>query len=72
MPVKFHSDTTIYSTNLVASRLYEILLKYVFSDIETGPRCTVSQTVIGSTSRNVVTQCAEFLVNTIDMGYSIQ
>ena len=36
--VKFQSDTTIYSTNLVASWLYEILRKDVFSDIETGPR----------------------------------
>ena len=39
VPVKFQSDTTIESTNLVASRLYEILWKDVFSDIETGPRC---------------------------------
>ena len=38
VPVKFQSDTTIYSTNLVASRLYDILRKDVFSDIETGPR----------------------------------
>ena len=37
VPVKFQSDTTIQSTNLVASRLYEILRKDVFSDIETGP-----------------------------------
>ena len=38
VPVKFQSDTTILSTNLVASRLHEILRKDVFSDIETGPR----------------------------------
>ena len=37
VPVKFQSDTTILSTNLVASRLHEILRKDVFSDIETGP-----------------------------------
>ena len=37
MPVKFQSDTTIWSTNLVGSRLHEILRKDVFSDIETGP-----------------------------------
>ena len=37
VPVKFQNDTTIQSTNLVASRLYEIIRKDVFSDIETGP-----------------------------------
>ena len=40
MPVKFQSDWTILNTNLAASRLYEILRKDVFSDIEdieTGP-----------------------------------
>ena len=37
VPVKFQSDTTIQSTNLVASRLYKILQKDVVSDIETGP-----------------------------------
>ena len=35
MPVKFQSDRTILNTNLAASRLYKILRKYVFSDIET-------------------------------------
>ena len=39
VPVKFQSDRTILNTNLAASRLYEILRKDVFSDIETGPRC---------------------------------
>ena len=41
VPVKFQSDRTILNTNLAASRLYEILRKEVFSDIETGPcvRC---------------------------------
>ena len=43
VPVKFQSDTTIESTNLVASRLYEILRKDVFSDIETGPWHSVSE-----------------------------
>ena len=33
VPVKFQSDTTIQSTNLVASRLYKILQKDVVSDI---------------------------------------
>ena len=42
VPVKFHSDRTILNTNLVASRLYEILRKEVFSDIETGPWGPVS------------------------------
>ena len=37
VPVKFQSDRKILHTNLAASRLYEILRKYVFSDIETGP-----------------------------------
>ena len=37
MPVKFHSDRTILNTNFAALRLYEILRKDVFSDIETGP-----------------------------------
>ena len=37
VPVKFQSDQTILNTNLAASRLYEILRKDVFSDIETGP-----------------------------------
>ena len=36
VPVKFHSDRTILNTNLAASRLYEVLRKDVFSDIETG------------------------------------
>ena len=35
--VKFQSDRTILNSNLAASRLYEILRKDVFSDIETGP-----------------------------------
>ena len=38
VPVKYQSDWTILNTNLEASRLYEILRKDVFSDIETGPR----------------------------------
>ena len=38
VPVKFQSERTILNTNLAASRLYEILRKDVFSDIETGPR----------------------------------
>ena len=38
VPVKFQSDRTILNTNLVASRLDEILRKDVFWDIETGPR----------------------------------
>ena len=38
VPVKFQSDRTILNTNLAASRLYEILRKDVFSNIETGPR----------------------------------
>ena len=33
----FQSDRTILNTNLATSRLYEILRKYVFLDIETGP-----------------------------------
>ena len=37
VPVKFQSDRAILNTNLAASRLYEILRKDVFSDIETGP-----------------------------------
>ena len=41
VPVKFPSDRTILNTNLAASRLYEILRKNVFSDIETGP-CVLS------------------------------
>ena len=40
VPVKFQSDRTILNTNLAASRLYEILRKDVFSDIETGPWCS--------------------------------
>ena len=44
VPVKFQSDRTILNTNLTASRLYEILRKDVFSDIETGP-CALSQRV---------------------------
>ena len=44
VPVKFQSDRTILNTNLVASRLYEILRKDVFSDIETGPGyCSILQ-----------------------------
>ena len=43
MPVKFHSDRTILNTNLTASRLYEILRKDVFSDIETGPSLPAGQ-----------------------------
>ena len=35
--VKFQSDGTNLNTNLATSRLYEILRKDVFSDIETGP-----------------------------------
>ena len=35
VPVKFQSDRTILNSNLAASRLYEILRKDVFSDIET-------------------------------------
>ena len=38
VPVKFQGDRTILNANLAASRLYEILQKDVFSDIETGPR----------------------------------
>ena len=38
VPFKFQSDRTILNTNLAASRLYEILRKDIFSDIETGPR----------------------------------
>ena len=38
VPVKFQSDRTILNTNIAASRLYEILRKDVFSDIETGPK----------------------------------
>ena len=37
VPVEFQSDRTILNTILAASRLYEILRKDVFSDIETGP-----------------------------------
>ena len=37
VPVKFQSDRTILNANLAASRLYEILRKNVFSDIETEP-----------------------------------
>ena len=37
VPVKLQSNRTILNTNLAASRLYEILLKDAFSDIETGP-----------------------------------
>ena len=37
VPVKFHSDRKILNTNLAASRLYMILRKDVFSDIESGP-----------------------------------
>ena len=37
VPVKFQSDRAILNTNLAASRLYEMLRKDVFSDIETGP-----------------------------------
>ena len=33
------SNAAILNTNLTASRLYEILRKDVFSDIETGPEC---------------------------------
>ena len=43
VPVKFQSDRTILDTNLAASRLYEILRKDVFSDIETGPRVFLIQ-----------------------------
>ena len=39
VPVKCQSDRTILNTNLAASRLYEILRKDVFSEIETGPWC---------------------------------
>ena len=35
--VQFQSDRAILNTNLAVSRLYEILQKDVFSDIETGP-----------------------------------
>ena len=38
VPVKFQSDRTILNTNLATSRLFEILRKDVFPDIETGPR----------------------------------
>ena len=38
VPVKFQRDRTILNTNLAVSRLYKILRKYVFSDIETRPR----------------------------------
>ena len=41
VPVKFRSDRTILNTNLAASRLYKILRKDVFSDIETGSRVAV-------------------------------
>ena len=41
VPVKFHSDRPILNTNLAALRLYEILRKDVFSDIETGPRTRI-------------------------------
>ena len=47
-PVKFQSDRIILNTNLAASRLYEILRKDVFSDIETGPRCSNMAHVWGS------------------------
>ena len=45
VPVKFQNDRTNLNTNLAASRLYEILRKELFSDIETGPRSLVEQTV---------------------------
>ena len=44
VPVKFQSDRTILNANLAASRLYEILRKDVFSDIETGPRLLLPTT----------------------------
>ena len=49
VPVKFQSDTTIQSTNLVASRLHKILWKDVFSDIETGPWSWVPRTILTCT-----------------------
>ena len=39
VPVNFQSDRTILNTNLVTSRLCDILQQDVLSDIETGP-CT--------------------------------
>ena len=48
VPVKFPSDRTILNTNLAASRLYEILRKDVFSDIETGP-CSLLDTYMDQT-----------------------
>ena len=66
VPVKFQSDRIILNKNLAASRLYEILRKDVFSDIETGPcwqkrpwwcfvtRCKKSHiALIGPASKNV-------------------
>ena len=43
VPVKFQRDWTILNTNLVASTLYEILRKHVFSDIEMGPWLLMSR-----------------------------
>ena len=61
VPVKFQSDRTILNTNIAASRLYEILRKDVFSDIETGPRYPGSVsfpiTVPDLFTANVVLQC---------------
>ena len=57
VPVKFQSDQTILNTNLAASRLYEILRKDVFSDIETGPsilgRATSEKANIGQAIKAV-------------------
>ena len=57
-PVKFQNDTTIQSTNLAASRLYEILRKDVFSDIETGPRTRQYHIIISKYTCHMITRYA--------------
>ena len=56
VPVKFQSDRTILNTNLAASRLYEILRKDVFLDIETGPRLSC---IVHAIAPHLTTQAAE-------------
>ena len=64
VPVKFQSDRTILNTNLVASRLYETLRKYVFSDIETGP-CShqLERIVTTQHDRSVLITIITFLIS---------
>ena len=61
VPVKFQSDAIIYTTNLAASRLHEILQWDVLSDIETVPGFRFDSDPITATDGSMIsTEKCEF------------